>query len=48
MRRNCDNNHIELWNPILGEAYFYGREELEERTGCLPVSRGYKMNNNPD
>lgn len=41
-------NHIELWNPILGEAYFFGREEIAERTGCLPVSRGYKMNNNPD
>jgi hypothetical protein len=30
MRRNKDNNHVELWNPIRGEAYFYGRNITNE------------------
>lgn len=30
MRRNIDNNHVELWNPMKGEAYFFGREETKE------------------
>jgi len=25
MRRNKENNHAELWNPLRGEAYFYGK-----------------------
>jgi coiled-coil and C2 domain-containing protein 2A len=27
MRRDTNNNHVELWNPMRGEAYFFGREE---------------------
>jgi coiled-coil and C2 domain-containing protein 2A len=27
MRRNKENNHAELWNPLRGEAYFYGRSQ---------------------
>ena len=30
MRRDTTSNHVELWNPIKGEAYFYGRIELKE------------------
>jgi hypothetical protein len=43
MRRNVDNNHVELWNPIKGEAYFFGREETVEKSGCFSVSKGFKM-----
>ena len=43
MRRNNENNHVELWNPIKAEAYFYGRQETIETYGCLSVSKGYKM-----
>ena len=25
MRRDTDSNHIELWNPMTAEAYFFGR-----------------------
>ena len=25
------------------EAYFYGREEIIEKIGCLNISRGFKM-----
>jgi hypothetical protein len=27
MRRDIKSNNIELWNPIKGEAYYYGRTE---------------------
>lgn len=43
MRRNLKNNHIELWNPIKGEAYFYGREEVKENFMCFSISKGYKL-----
>jgi coiled-coil and C2 domain-containing protein 2A len=43
MRRNTENNHVELWNPMKGEAYFYGREETKEQVGCFSVSKGYRM-----
>jgi coiled-coil and C2 domain-containing protein 2A len=28
MRRDTNSNHVELWNPMRGEAYFFGREEI--------------------
>jgi hypothetical protein len=43
MRRNTETNHVELWNPMKGEAYFYGRQEVMEKIGCINVSRGYRM-----
>lgn len=30
MRRDKKSGHVELWNPMRGEAYFYGREEQTE------------------
>ena len=43
IRRNIENNHIELWNPMKAEAYFYGRQETKENVGCLNISKGFKM-----
>lgn len=43
MRQNEKTNHVELWNPLKGEAYFFGREEIKQMVGCIPVSTGYKM-----
>jgi len=48
MRRDTTTNHVELWNPIKGEAYFYGRTELKEFYGCIPVSKGFKNNKSPN
>lgn len=45
MRRDKRSNHVELWNPMKGESYFYGRDEMEEKVfGCISVSSGFKMN----
>jgi hypothetical protein len=45
MRRDKRNNHVELWNPMRGEAYFFGREEnVEQFLGCIAISSGFKMN----
>ena len=44
MRRNKENNHVELWNPLRGEAYFYGRTPVVETFGCLNVSMGTSLN----
>jgi hypothetical protein len=44
MRRDKNTNHVELWNPMRGEAYFYGREEIQDQVfGCLPGSSGFTM-----
>jgi hypothetical protein len=44
MRRDTLTNKVELWNPMKGEAYFFGRREVREKViGCLPVSRGFTM-----
>lgn len=43
MRQNQTNNHVELWNPVKGEAYFFGREATVESAGCFSVSKGFKM-----
>ena len=45
MRRDKRNNHVELWNPMRGEAYYFGREESKEKfMGCLSLSTGFTMN----
>jgi hypothetical protein len=44
MRRNTRTNHVELWNPMKAEAYFYGREEEINKYGCIPISKSYRMN----
>jgi hypothetical protein len=45
MRRDKRNNHVELWNPLRGEAYFFGREDKKETVlGCINVSSGFMMN----
>lgn len=43
MRRDKKSGHVELWNPMRGEAYFYGREELTEEYlgGCISLQTGY-------
>lgn len=30
MRRDKNTNHVELWNPMRGEAFFFGREEIQD------------------
>ena len=41
MRRNKENNHAELWNPLHGEAYFYGKTaDVQKFMGCINVSMG--------
>ena len=45
MRRNKENNHVELWNPLRGEAYFYGRNPINETfLGCITVPMGTTLN----
>ena len=45
MRRDKLSNHVELWNPMRGEAYYYGRDETTEKVlGCIAISSGFKMN----
>ncbi len=43
LRRDTQTNHVELWNPMKGEAYFYGKQELVDKVGCIPVGRGHSM-----
>jgi hypothetical protein len=38
-----ETNHVELWNPMKGEAYFFGRQDIIDKVGCLPVGRGFSM-----
>jgi hypothetical protein len=45
LRRDTLTNHIELWNPIKGEAYFYGREEIKSM-GCFSTSKSVEKNPN--
>lgn len=47
LRRHTKTNHVELWNPIKGEAYYYGREIEVEKYGCIQISSGYRMNKLP-
>jgi hypothetical protein len=45
MRRDEDTNHVELWNPLKGEAYFFGRSPvIETFLGCITVSMGTSLN----
>lgn len=48
MRRDLNSNHVELWNPMKGEAYYYGREETKDQVGCLSISRGFRMDKRPN
>ena len=43
MRRDTTNNHVELWNPMKAEAYFFGRKGQVDRFICIPVGTGYSM-----
>ena len=40
MRRDTTSNKVELWNPMKGEAYYYGRRAEDDKVGCLPISGG--------
>lgn len=43
LRRDIETNHVELWNPMKGESYFFGRKELVDKVGCLSIGKGYMM-----
>lgn len=43
MRRDTTNNHVELWNPMKAEAYFFGRKAQVDKFICIPVGTGYSM-----
>ena len=43
LRRDTETNKVELWNPMKGEAYYFGKEEIKHRIGCFAVSSGFSM-----
>lgn len=43
MRRNTENNHVEIWNSITGEAYFFGRDYNKNKFLCIPLSTGVEI-----
>ena len=44
MRRDVARNHVELWNAIKGEAYFFGQSEMNDNAGCCNISKGFQNN----
>ena len=40
LRRDTQSNHVEFWNPMKGEAYFFGKQEIVDRIGCLSIGKG--------
>jgi len=44
MRRDKESNKVELWNPMLGEAYYYGRTSQKGAFSCFGGKKGYSMN----
>jgi coiled-coil and C2 domain-containing protein 2A len=43
LRRDTETDHIELWNAMKGEAYFFGKEALMDKIGCINVSKGSSL-----
>jgi len=43
MRRDTETDHIELWNAMKGEAYFFGKSDMVDKIGCMSVSKGQRM-----
>lgn len=43
LRRDKTTNHAELWNPMKGEAYYFGREEQKSTILCMSISTGYSL-----
>ena len=37
LRRHVETNHIELWNSIKGEAYYFGRQKVRGNVGCCSI-----------
>mmetsp|Transcript_38726 Transcript_38726/g.28612 ORF Transcript_38726/g.28612 Transcript_38726/m.28612 type:complete len:104 (+) Transcript_38726:616-927(+) len=44
MRRDTTSNHVELWNPMNGEAYFFGKEDQLDQRRCCKIGSGQRMN----
>lgn len=43
LRRNLENNHVEIWDSIRGQAYFFGRRmQTNYFCWCLPLSKGFR------
>ena len=43
LRRNKKTNHVEIWNPVNGEAYFFGNEMYYRSCLCLPCPQGERV-----
>ena len=42
LRRNLQNNHVEIWDAVRGFAYFFGnKKEVSRCWFCFPVSVGF-------
>ncbi len=43
LRRNKKTNHVEIWNPVSGESYFFGNEIYERSCLCIPCPQGERV-----
>ena len=42
LRRNTENNHVEIWNATQGEAIFIGKDPDKRKTCFITCSTGYR------
>eukprot|EP01022_Parablepharisma_sp_SALTPOND_P033088 TRINITY_DN88170_c2_g1_i1.p1 TRINITY_DN88170_c2_g1~~TRINITY_DN88170_c2_g1_i1.p1 ORF type:complete len:1162 (-),score=130.16 TRINITY_DN88170_c2_g1_i1:2098-5583(-) len=43
LRRNKKTNHVEIWNPVTGEVYFFGNETYQRSCLCIPCPQGERV-----
>jgi len=43
LRRDKATNHVEIWNPVTGECYFFGNEKYARSLLCIPCGQGERV-----
>ena len=43
IRRNKTTNHVEIWNSITGESFFFGNETFARSFLCIPCPAGSRV-----
>ena len=43
LRRNKKTNHVEIWNSVTGEVYFFGNETYQRSCLCIPCPQGERV-----
>lgn len=49
LRRNVENNHVEIWNALKGEAVFFDKKKNTKKLcGVLPIAYGFNIDHESD